>query len=152
MQNVSNQSAMAAIKGSSEYPDVTGYAAFVPCGRGTMVSLSVYGLPKGTVCGCKTFAVHIHEGGSCTGSQTDPFADVKAHYNPNNCPHPCHAGDLPPIFSESGESRSAFITNRFTPSDIIGRTIIIHESPDDLHTQPSGNAGKKIACGRIIPL
>ena len=33
--------------------------------------------------------------------------------------------------------------------DIIGKTIIIHDKPDDFTTQPSGNSGKKIACGVI---
>lgn len=34
-------------------------------------------------------------------------------------------------------------------NDIIGRVIIIHDMPDDFTTQPSGNSGAKIACGRI---
>jgi Cu-Zn family superoxide dismutase len=40
-------------------------------------------------------------------------------------------------------------TNRFRVKDIIGRTVIIHNMPDDFTTQPSGNAGMKIACGVI---
>ena len=44
-----------------------------------------------------------------------------------------------------------FFTNRFKPSDIIGKTVIIHESPDDYKTQPTGSGGKRIACGIIIP-
>ena len=42
--------------------------------------------------------------------------------------------------------------NKFTVNDIIGRTIIIHEKKDDLTSQPSGNAGKMIACGEIIDI
>lgn len=34
-------------------------------------------------------------------------------------------------------------------NDIIGRVVIIHDMPDDFTTQPSGNSGTKIACGRI---
>ena len=40
-------------------------------------------------------------------------------------------------------------TDRFCVEEIIGKTVIIHNDPDDFHTQPAGNAGKKIACGVI---
>ena len=41
---------------------------------------------------------------------------------------------------------------KFTPDQIVGRTVIIHEKADDFTTQPSGNSGKMIACGQIIEL
>ena len=41
------------------------------------------------------------------------------------------------------------IKSRLRLSDVIGRTVVIHSGPDDLHTQPAGNAGSKIACGVI---
>ena len=41
------------------------------------------------------------------------------------------------------------LINKFTVNEIIGRTVIIHSQPDDFTTQPSGNSGKKIACGEI---
>ena len=44
---------------------------------------------------------------------------------------------------------SCFYTENFEIDDIIGKTIIIHQNPDDFTTQPSGNAGTKIACGEI---
>ena len=40
-------------------------------------------------------------------------------------------------------------TDRFYPEDVIGKTVIIHSEPDDFRTQPSGDSGEKIACGRI---
>ena len=43
----------------------------------------------------------------------------------------------------------AFLTNRLTVNELIGKTVIIHDRPDDFTTQPSGNAGNKIACGVI---
>ena len=43
----------------------------------------------------------------------------------------------------------AVLTDRFCVEEVIGRTVIIHSDPDDFHTQQSGNAGKKIACGVI---
>ena len=71
------------------------------------------------------------------------------HYNPHGCDHPYHAGDLPPLFETSGLALSAFLTDRFTVDEVIGRTVIIHDQPDDFTTQPSGNSGTKIACGVI---
>ena len=39
--------------------------------------------------------------------------------------------------------------DKFSPKDIIGRTVVIHENIDDFHGQPAGNSGTKIACGEI---
>ena len=41
------------------------------------------------------------------------------------------------------------LVNKFTISDILGRVIVIHDLPDDFVSQPSGNSGVKIACGKI---
>ena len=76
-------------------------------------------------------------------------SDAKAHYNPDNCEHPYHAGDMPPIFGNNGYAFSIFLTNRFWTDEIIGKTVIIHLQPDDFHSQPSGDSGAKIACGEI---
>ena len=38
----------------------------------------------------------------------------------------------------------------FFPEDVIGKTVVIHDRPDDFHTQPSGASGEKIACGEIV--
>ncbi len=46
----------------------------------------------------------------------------------------------------------SFFTNKFKPKDVLGKSIIIHENPDDYRSQPAGNAGKKIACGVIYRL
>ena len=56
------------------------------------------------------------------------------------------------LFSNDGYSSMCFFTNRFNSQDIIGRSIIIHENPDDYRTQPAGNSGKRLACGVIKPL
>ena len=42
------------------------------------------------------------------------------------------------------------LTDRFTVREIIGKVVIIHSQADDFKTQPSGNAGSKIACGKIL--
>ena len=142
--------AFARIKGSNDYPHINGMAYFYKVRAGVLVSIQVSGLPLSyDICQKPIFAVHIHSGGSCTGNEADPFADAMTHYNPNDCAHPYHAGDLPPIFGVDGLGFSAFLTNRFSAEEIIGKTIIIHSAPDDFTTQPSGNSGTKIACGVI---
>ena len=88
-------------------------------------------------------------GTSCTGNSEDEFANAKSHLNPNNCPHPFHIGDLPPLIENNGFAYMSVLINKFKIKDILGKVIIIHDSPDDFKTQPSGNSGTKIACGKI---
>lgn len=145
--------ATAMIRGSEKYPLLKGVAQLYQQPHGVLVVVEVMGLPT-TMNKCKggIHAVHIHEGGNCSGNETDPFADVGMHYNPDQCPHPFHADDLPPIFENEGYGLSVFYTNRFMVNEVIGKTIIVHENIDDFRTQPSGNAGEKIACGEISPV
>ena len=58
-------------------------------------------------------------------------------------------GDLPPLIENNGYAYMNVLINKFKIKDILGKVIIIHDSPDDFTTQPSGNSGTKIACGRI---
>lgn len=144
--------AVAFVNGSEKYPDIHGRVLFYQLRRGVIVRAEIIGLPKGSgACDSPIFAFHIHSGGSCTGNADDAFADTGMHYNPDDCMHPYHAGDLPPLFGADGRALSVCLTDRFTVPEIIGRTVIIHLHPDDFTTQPSGNAGSKIACGVITP-
>lgn len=135
----------ADIQGSAEYPQLHGKVSFYKTCGGTIVAAEICGLPSAN----GIYAMHIHNGTSCTGNVDDPFADAGTHLNFTDSAHPFHTGDLLPIFSSSGYAWSAFYTGRFTPEQIKGFTVILHSSPDDFHTQPSGNSGKKIACGVI---
>ena len=105
------------------------------------MSAEITGLPRDGF-----YALHIHDGDSCTG---DGFPESGVHYNPCGAAHPHHAGDLPPLLSSAGKAKMSVLTGRFRVDEIIGKTVIIHSEPDDFRTQPSGNAGKKIACGII---
>ena len=87
-------------------------------------------------------------GSSCTGNKEDEFANAGTHYNPTNCPHPFHSGDLPSLLENNGYAYMSVLLNKFKIKDIIGKVVIIHDMPDDFTSQPSGNSGKKIACGR----
>ena len=142
--------ASAEISGGEEYSDIHGYAWFFPSEDGMIVAAEVSGLPKGTApCGSPVFGYHIHSGGKCSGDSTDPFSDTNGHLDTDSCPHPDHSGDMPPLFGNDGYAFSAFFTDRLEPWQIIGKTVVIHLSPDDYKTQPSGNSGKRIACGVI---
>lgn len=143
--------AWAHIQGSALYPEIFGTVRFYWHPRGTLVVTEVRGLPDTqNACDSPVLGFHIHSGTSCTGNSEDVFANAGTHYNPRNCPHPYHAGDMPPLFAVKGYAFSAFLTDRFTVGEIIGKIVIIHDSPDDFSTQPSGNAGTKIACGQIV--
>lgn len=143
-------SAYAIINGSDQYPDLHGRTLFYQLEGSVFVCTEVSGLPKNAdKCKQPIFAFHIHSGESCTGNSDDPFANTLSHYDANGCPHPYHAGDLPPLFGADGFAVSAVLTDRFNVSEVIGRTVIIHSMPDDFTTQPSGNSGIKIACGEI---
>ncbi|MGN1014179.1 MAG: superoxide dismutase family protein [Butyricicoccus sp.] len=145
--------AIAEVVGSMRYPDIHGTVQFYQTEHGVIVSAEVSGLPTPmTYCQSPIFAFHIHSGSQCGGTSEDPFAEAMTHYNPAGCDHPYHAGDMPPLFGCNGYALSIFLTNRFSVSEVIGRTVIIHARPDDFTTQPSGNSGEKIACGQIRSL
>lgn len=130
--------AKAHIKGSSEYPKIDGYVYFTEDMNGVILTAEIKGLPKSeNSCNGRFFGFHIHKGTSCTGNDEDEFADAGMHYNPTNCPHPYHAGDLPPLIENNGYAYMSVLLNKFKVSDIIGKVIIIHDMPDDFTSQPS---------------
>lgn len=144
-----NPAALAHIRGGNNHPTICGTAAFFPMHDGMIVAVVVRGLPEQThTCTNGIFELHIHKGTDCTGTN---FSNSGSHLDKTGCLHPRHTGDLPPLFSGHGKASAEFWTDRFTLRDILGKTIIIHKQPDDMHTQPSGNAGEKIACGKILP-
>ncbi len=87
------------------------------------------------------------------------------HYNPKKKNHgglfdeESHAGDLGNIrFDEKGNCKDFFETNKFTVQEILGRSVVVHENPDDLgqgegedkeESLKTGRSGKRVACGCI---
>lgn len=134
----------AQLEGSSAAPGLTGTVRFYQHDGTVLVVAQVTGLPESNPSGF--FALHIHEGDSCTG---EDFAGTGGHFDPGKVPHPQHAGDLPPLLSCGGAAYLSVRTDRFRAEDVLGRTVVIHSGPDDFRTQPAGNAGTKIACGVI---
>ncbi len=142
--------AAAVMEGKTENSSIQGLVKFYQTASGVLIAADIFGLPASTeACQGNVFAFHIHGGSSCGASAEDPFADAGTHYNPAQCPHPYHAGDMPPLFGARGRAFLAFLTDRFTVEEVIGKAVVIHDRPDDFTTQPSGNAGSKIACGII---
>ena len=147
--------AFANIRGSSFAPNLHGNVFFHSVAGGTEVSAEFWGLPlyqpaTNTSQPIGPFGFHIHEYGVCEITDpNDPFLSAGGHYNPTNQPHGNHAGDFPVVFSNNGYARMNFFTDRFTPADIVGKSVLLHQNPDDFRSQPSGNSGKRMACGVI---
>lgn len=142
--------AQASVSGSKSFSGISGWVRFYQTDDGVIVYAEVSGLPLSSQpCQKRVFGFHIHQGGDCGGSGDEPFPRAMSHYNPMECEHPSHGGDLPPLFGNNGLAVSAFLTDRFLVDDIIGKVVIIHDHPDDFTTQPSGGSGTKIACGII---
>lgn len=100
---------------------------------------------------------HIHEHGDCSAADA---SSAGGHFNPDNKPHGAldatsrHVGDLGNVEADAKghahyELVDAVITLEGAHS-IIGRAVIVHEKADDFTTQPTGNAGSKLACGVIV--
>ena len=136
--------AYARLQGSGDNRGLRGMVRFYQQPGGVLVEVSVRGLPRN-----KTgfYGFHIHNGRSCLGS-VFPYSGT--HYNPTNQMHPFHAGDLPSLLGMEGRAYLAVLTDRFSISEILGHTAIIHAEADDFRSQPAGNPGEKIACGVIV--
>ena len=136
--------AVACIRGGADAPHLSGEVRFYQeCGN-VLVVADIAGMPTSNETGF--FALHIHEGNSCGG---EGFGRTGGHYNPKEFLHPNHAGDLPPLMRYRDRAFWAVRTDRFCVQKIIGRTVVIHDGPDDFRSQPAGNAGEKFACGVI---
>lgn len=146
MRDGQKPTAVARIQGGEEFPQIWGWVRFYPRRCETIVEAEIFGLPMAE---SQFFGFHIHEGTDCCGTG---FRNTGSHLNLFQTAHPNHVGDLPPLLGVQGRAYMKVLTDRFCVEEAIGRTVIIHGGPDDFRTQPSGNAGKKIACGVIHPI
>jgi superoxide dismutase, Cu-Zn family len=113
---------------------------------------------QGTISGLAPGAhgFHVHEFGDC--SATD-FTSAGGHFNPTQEPHGAptadkrHEGDMGNI--QAGADGTATVDYTDSRLDFegddsaLGRGVIVHEKADDLKTQPTGDAGGRLACGVI---
>jgi Cu-Zn family superoxide dismutase len=122
--------------------------------QGVSVFAEAEGLPAGT------HAFHIHETGDC---QTPDFQSAGGHYNPEEHQHGWnnaeghHAGDLPNVqVPDDGAISIEYFTDAITLGegdntvyDDDGSAVVVHEGEDDYESDPTGEAGGRIACGVI---
>lgn len=146
---IRNNIAYANIQGSVKFPSINGKVKFMQKGNGVLVTAEIFNLPylenKDEI-----YGFHIHNGDECTGNEQEPFKNAGSHFSKVESPHPYHSGDMPPLFGNNGYAYLSFFTNKFSLNNIIGKVVIVHSHPDDFHTNPSGNSGEKIACGKIV--
>lgn len=140
---------LEATRGSS----TAGMAVFHQQGDHVMMHVRVEGLKPGAEHG-----FHVHEKGDCSSGDG---MSTGGHFNPLGKPHGAHdsaerhAGDLPSLKADAAgrvdvRLRLGGVTIGSEPTDIVGRGLIVHAQPDDYRTQPTGNAGARIACGVIV--
>jgi Cu-Zn family superoxide dismutase len=122
--------------------------------RGVLVNVAVKGLPPGE------HAFHVHAVGKCE----PPFTTAGGHFNPDAKKHGlmaadgAHAGDMPNLhIPQSGELTVEIVNAAITlekgkPNSVFdadGSALVIHAGSDDYKTDPTGEAGGRIACGVV---
>ena len=129
-----------------------GEATFEQVGDKVRVTVIVEGLKPG-----QEHGLHIHEAGDCSSGDG---MSTKGHFNPQGKPHgqhsspERHAGDLPSLRAGKDgrakvEATVDVITVNPGATSIVDRGLIVHADPDDYKTQPTGNAGARLACAVI---
>ena len=130
---------------------VAGTVTFTQKGDKVLVEAKVSGLAPGG------HGFHVHEKGDCSAADG---SSAGGHFNPTDKPHgdPAapdhHAGDMPILQADASGNATlstelAAIALGGGPSDIIGKSVVIHKDADDFKTQPAGNSGARVACGVI---
>ncbi len=130
-----------------------GEVTFKTIGAKVLVTANIRGLKPNAEHG-----FHIHEKGDCSSGDG---MSTGGHFNPDGKPHGAHGadahhvGDLPSLISDAnGNAKLSFETSAITvgggATDIIGKGLIVHRDPDDYKTQPTGNAGPRLACAVIV--
>jgi Cu-Zn family superoxide dismutase len=146
------QSAKATLK-DKDNKDV-GSAALTQTPHGVLIALSVKGLPAGE------HAFHVHGVGKCE----PPFMSAGGHFNPDKkkhgmmAPDGAHAGDMPNLHIPANGELSVEVLNaavtleKGKPNSLFGpegTALIVHAGKDDYKTDPTGEAGGRIACGLV---
>ncbi len=130
-----------------------GLVAFGKDGEGVGGTIMVRGLVPGE------HGIHLHAAGKCDPAGEKPFDSAGPHFNPDALMHGSHAGDIGNLLAdENGDAVFALSSATWTIddgavglADADGTALVIHETVDDLVTDPSGNSGARIACAVLFP-
>ena len=144
----SASAALQPTKGNS----VMGTVTFTQKGDKVRVAANISGLKPN-----EEHGFHIHERGDCSSGDG---MSAGGHFNPLGKPHAHpstsnrHAGDMPALKADANGNATLsveldVITVAEGPTSIIGRGLIVHAQSDDFKTQPTGNAGARVACAVI---
>jgi Cu-Zn family superoxide dismutase len=134
--------AKSKVKGTLTFKEVEG---------GVEVTADVEGLSAGD------HAYHVHEKGDCSAPDA---SSAGGHFNPSGHAHGApdaaehHEGDFGNLTADkTGKATKTFVMKGITLGDdansVVGKGFIVHEKKDDFKTQPTGNAGSRVACGVI---
>jgi len=133
---------------------VVGTATLAPADGGVRIAVRVTGVPPGP------HGFHVHATGKCEGPE---FKSAGGHFNPGarehglENPKGAHAGDMPNLTAGAdGTGEGEFLargaslqpgSGSLFPEG--GTAVVLHAAPDDMKSDPAGNAGARIACGVI---
>jgi Cu-Zn family superoxide dismutase len=146
------QIATAPLKGADGKE--VGSVNLMQTSQGVLINIAVKGMPPGE------HAFHVHAVGKCE----PPFTSAGGHFNPGSKKHGMmspegqHAGDMPNLhIPQSGDLTVEVLNVNITlekgkPNSVFdtdGSAVIIHAGSDDYKTDPTGDAGGRIACGVI---
>ena len=139
-----------AVLSPAQGQKVAGQVSFTEQTEGVRVTAVITGLTPGP------HGFHIHEKGDCSAAG---FSSAGGHFNPTAKKHGAptdqeqHLGDLGNLeANQQGEARYERVVNWLTfkgTNSFIGKAVIVHEKADDFKTQPTGNAGGRLACAVI---
>ena len=144
------EKAIAVLHGTQGNENVHGTVTFTKQGDGVLVEAHVMGLKPGQ------HGFHVHQYGDASAPDG---ASAGGHFNPANHPHAApdadqrHVGDLGNMEADDkGHAMYKRVDKKIALSgenSIIGRAVVVHAGTDDLKTQPTGDAGGRLALGIV---